>query len=75
MTSYYYENETFEHYLDCCQWYNNGSLKPIDEKLSTIRRRLAEVEHSADEYGMEYYTDEIENLTGEIDRLTKYLEV
>lgn len=65
--------DSFEYYLSCCQWYNNGTLTPIEIKLSSIRRRLAEIEKSADLYGYEFFQDEINNLTAQANEFSKYV--
>ena len=64
-------SQPFEHYLECCMYYNNGSLIPVEYELKRVKNRVnriyATCRHSKAE-PIEYYDDELVNLLADMDR-------
>ena len=67
-----YLDESFKDYLSGCMYWNNGSLTPLFEHLSRLRRDLARVKSRNDPDD----SDWIETLSAQVAECEKYyLEV
>lgn len=63
--------QPFEHYLECCMYYNNGSLIPVEYELKRVKNRVNRIcamcrRERIDP--VEYFDDELVNLLADMYR-------
>lgn len=68
---YWDMDQPFEHYLECCMYYNNGSLVPVDYELKRVKNRINRIYamcRNSKTESLEYYDDELVNLLADMHR-------
>ena len=73
------DGETYDEFLNACMSWNNGDLTPLTDYVNGLRRNLRRVLSATHRYGgdaLDWYVDEIHDLTEQITTYEKYyLEV
>lgn len=68
---YWDMSQPFEHYLEGCMYYNNGSLIPVDYELKRVKNRINRIYamcRNSKTESLEYYDDELVNLLADMHR-------
>lgn len=59
--------DSFESFMECCMWYNNGELTPLADHVTALRKRLNSLERLALASGYPAeYDDDVTALRDEI---------
>ena len=63
-----HDYESYSDYLSACMYWNNGSLTPLAEKISSVKKEILRKESLNDEF----YSEDVAELKLLLDYLTSF---